>query len=219
MWHAAEFSDATEGVCPIVACIRPVDAGSMSRYRRIRVPGATYFFTVNLQDRRRTLLVDRISELRNAFRATRAVRPFAIEAIVILPEHLHCLWRLPEGDADNAIRWRQIKAGFSRALPATEGSMRRRREKGERGIWQRRFWERLILDEEDYRRHVDYVHFNPVKHGHVARASDWPWSSIHRAIRRAEMPADWGADVGIANTGERKAPQSNGVGLGPLKAG
>ena len=163
----------------------------MSRYRRVWVPGGTCFFTVNLLERRRTLLVDRIDALRVAFRTACAARPFAVEAIVVLPDHLHCLWRLPEGDADNATRWRHIKSTFSRLVPATKRRSRRRLAKGERGIWQRRYWEHLITDEDDRRRHIDYIHYNPVKHGHALHAAAWPWSSIHRGIRRGELPADW----------------------------
>lgn len=164
----------------------------MSRYRRVWVPGGTYFFTVNLLERRRTLLFDRVDDLRHAFRAARLARPFVIEAIVVLPDHLHCLWRLPEGDADNATRWRHIKSSFSRCIQPGERRSLRRRAKGERGIWQRRYWEHLIVDEEDFRRHVDYIHFNPVKHGYVMRAVEWPHSSIHAAIRRGALPEDWG---------------------------
>ena len=180
------------------------DVRGMSRYRRMWVPGGTYFFTVNLLERRRTLLVDRIDDLRAAFRVAHAARPFAIEAIVILPDHLHCLWRLPEGDADNATRWRHIKSAFSRRIPAGERRSPRRLYKAERGIWQRRFWEHLVTDENDFARHVDYIHINPVKHGHVARAADWPYSSIHGYIRHGWLPNDWAAPMDDAwNTGER----------------
>jgi putative transposase len=164
----------------------------MSNYRRMRVPGGTYFFTVNLLERRRRLLVDRIGDLRTAFRAARAVRPFEVLAIVVLPDHLHCLWRLPSGDSDNANRWAQIKSGFSRRLPIHERRSAQRMARRERGIWQRRYWEHLIRDENDLRRHVEYIHFNPVKHGYVVRASDWPHSSFRRWVERGEYPADWG---------------------------
>ena len=179
------------------------DARGMSRYRRMWVPGGIYFFTVNLLERRRTLLLDRIDDLRAAFRATHAVRPFTIEAIVILPDHLHCLWRLPEDDADNATRWRQIKSTFSRCLPKGERRSLRRERKTERGIWQRRYWEHLIADEDDLRRHIDYIHINPVKHGYVPRAADWPHSSIHRFIKRGDLPRDWACDCDGVGMGER----------------
>jgi Transposase and inactivated derivatives len=137
------------------------------------------------------LLVDRIDDLRTAVSVVKQRHPFDIVAWVGLPGHLHAVWTLPEGDGDCATRWMLIKAGFSRAIPKGERIRATRRRKGERGIWQRRFWEHLITDEDDLRRHVDYVHINPVKHGYAARAADWPFSSIHRCIRRGEMPEDW----------------------------
>jgi putative transposase len=165
-------------------------AAAMSNYRRLWVPGGTSFFTVNLFDRRRRLLVDRIDDLRAAFRDARAARSFDVLAIVILPDHLHCLWRLPSGDADNASRWAQIKAGFSRRIARDESGGRIARR--ERGIWQRRYWEHLILDDNDLRRHVEYIHFNPVKHGHASRPADWPHSSFARWVQRGDYAADWG---------------------------
>ena len=160
-------------------------------YRRIRQEGGTYFFTVNLAERSGTLLVDRIDDLRNAVRVVKQRHPFDIVAWIVLPDHMHAVWTLPEGDGDCATRWMLIKAGFSRSIPKGELIRATRRRKGERGIWQRRFWEHLITDEDDLLRHVDYVHINPVKHGYVMRAADWPYSSIHRYIRRGEMPGDW----------------------------
>jgi len=160
-------------------------------YRRIHQEGGTYFFTVNLAERSGTLLVDRIDDLRTAVRVVKQRHPVDIVAWVVLPDHLHAVWTLPEGDGDCATRWMLIKAGFSRAIPKGERIRATRRRKGERGIWQRRFWEHLITDEDDLRRHVDYVHINPVKHGYAARAADWPFSSIHRCIGRGEMPEDW----------------------------
>ncbi len=117
--------------------------------------------------------------------------PFVIDAIVIMPDHLHTVWTLPEGDSDYPTRWGLIKGGFSRALPATERLSKSRKQKGERGIWQRRFWEHVIRDENDYQRHVDYIHYNPVKHGFVKRPVDWRYSSIHRYIRQGILTSDW----------------------------
>ena len=165
----------------------------MTEYRRLKVAGGTYFFTLTLADRRETLLTDQIAGLRAAFRNVNARHPFAIQAVVILPDHLHAIWRLPDGDADYSLRWRLIKKAFSRALPGGEASTPSRSAKGERGIWQRRFWEHAIRDDADFARHVDYVHFNPVKHGHVARVSDWPFSSFHRYVRSGLLPEDWGS--------------------------
>ncbi len=165
----------------------------MPNYRRIRVPGGTYFFTVNLLERQRRLLIEHVDLLRDAFRVAHAARPFDTIAIVVLPDHLHCIWRLPEGDADNANRWAQIKSGFSRRLPAIERRSAQRVARRERGIWQRRFWEHLIRDDDDLRHHVDYIHINPVKHGHAVRACDWPHSSFHRWVAMGHYPMDWAA--------------------------
>jgi putative transposase len=167
----------------------------MTRYRRNFVPGGSFFFTVNLAERRLRLLTERVGQLRAAFRDTRSRHSFAIEAIVVLPDHLHAIWSLPEGDADFAVRWRLIKAAFSRGLPAGERISSSRAAKGERGIWQRRYWEHTLRDERDFARHMDYIHFNPVKHGYAARVKDWPYSSFHRMVRLGIYPADWAGDV------------------------
>ena len=160
------------------------------------MPGGTYFFTVNLLERRRRLLVERIETLGFAFRKARAERPFTTVACVVLPDHLHCIWTLPEGDSDIASRWHGIKSTFSREIPRLERRSSRRLAKGERGIWQRRYWEHLIRDERDMQNHIDYIHFNPVKHGYVVRAHDWPYSSLHRFVRDGVVPARWGEDSG-----------------------
>ena len=162
-----------------------------------------YFFTVNLADRSRRLLVERVDLLRDSVRQVRSAHPFTIVAWVVLPDHLHAVWMLPPDDADFSTRWMLIKAGFSRRVEGGESIRESRRIKGERGIWQRRFWEHQIRDDDDLQRHVDYVHINPVKHGHANRASDWPYSSIHRYIRAGEMAVDWSAapDVVVADGG------------------
>ena len=162
------------------------------RYRRTDVAGATYFFTVNLAERHRTLLTEHIALLRTVMHGVKQRHPFHVDAMVILPDHLHCVLTLPEGDADYPLRWALIKAGFSRRIPRTERRNSSRLDKGERGIWQRRYWEHMIRDERDYARHVDYIHFNPVKHGYVQRAADWPYSSIHRYITAGILTRDWG---------------------------
>jgi len=163
------------------------------RYRRANAAGGTYFFTVNLADRSRRLLVDRIDDLRASVSLVKQRHPFEIRAWVVLPDHLHAIWTLPAGDADFSTRWALIKAGFSRHIERGEWIGASRRAKGERGLWQKRFWEHQIRDETDLQRHVDYVHFNPVKHGHAARATDWPFSSIHRSIRTGDLAEDWAA--------------------------
>ena len=167
----------------------------MTNNRRNHIAGATYFFTVNLAERRSRLLTEQIDLLRAAFRETRANHPFGIEAIVVLPDHLHAIWSLPESDRNDATRWRLIKAHFSRALPKGERISPSRLSKGERGIWQRRYWEHTLRDERDFARHADYIHFNPVKHGQVTRVVDWPHSSFHRMVRLGVYPADWGGDM------------------------
>ncbi|MDR0771045.1 MAG: transposase [Burkholderiales bacterium] len=163
-------------------------------YRRAWQVGGTYFFTVNLAERKRTLLIDHIEELRDTVREVKQAHPFDIRAWVVLPDHLHAIWTLPDDDADFAIRWRLIKAGFSRGIPQGERISDARRRKGERGLWQRRYWEHLIVDEDDLQRHMDYVHINPVKHGYVLRASGWPYSSIHRCIRQGWLSEDWATE-------------------------
>jgi putative transposase len=192
--HATDVAipDMRQGCCLTVVLHRRRHAGGMSQYLRIWVPGGTYFFTVNLLERRRTLLVDHIDALRAAFRAAHAARPFHLIAYVILPDHLHCLWRLPDGDADNATRWRHIKSNFARSIPTGERLTTRRQAKGERGIWQRRYWEHLIHDEDDLRQHMDYIHINPLKHGHAVHVADWPYSSFHRYVRLGVVSLDWG---------------------------
>ena len=140
-------------------------------YRRTDVAGATYFFTANLAERHRALLTDHIATLRTEMRDVKQRHPFHIDAMVILPDHLHCVMTLPAGDADYPMRWTLIKAGFSRRIPKTERRNSSRIDKGERGIWQRRYWEHMIRDQHDYARHVDYIHFNPVTHGYAQRAT------------------------------------------------
>jgi putative transposase len=167
----------------------------MTDYRRNFIAGGFFFFTVNLADRRSRLLTEYIDELRTAFRETRRNHSFTTEAMVVLPDHLHTVWTLPEGDADFATRWRLIKSTFSRNLPIGERISGSRAAKGERGIWQRRYWEHTIRDESDFARHIDYIHINPIKHGLVTRVRDWPYSSFHRMVTLGVYPEDWAGDV------------------------
>jgi putative transposase len=164
-------------------------------YRRARVPGGTYFFTVNLADRRTDFLVRYIDDLRESLDKVKKAHPFALLSMAVMPEHLHSIWRLPEGDADYPARWGLIKAGFSRRLNATEHVRLSRKTKRERGIWQRRYWEHQIRDDADLARHIDYIHYNPVKHGLVERPVDWPHSTLHAYIKRGIVSADWGEDT------------------------
>ena len=156
----------------------------MPNYRRFTVPGSTLFFTV-VTYQRRPFLTEPLARrcLREAFQRVRARRPFEIPAIVLLPDHLHALWILPPGDADYSVRWRRIKEEFTERYQRQGGtesplSDSRQRRK-ERGIWQRRFWGHTIQDDEDFERHVDYIHYNPVKHGLAACPRD---CYIHRFI-------------------------------------
>ncbi len=170
----------------------------MPDYRRNYVPGGTYFFTVVVHQRRP--LFDREQTrvfLRNAILTVRRKRPFDIVAMVLLPDHLHCIWTLPQGDADYSTRWRQIKEEFTCAYleaGGEEGTRSASRQKrGERGIWQRRFWEHTCVDQDDLNRCIDYIHWNPVKHGLVERVCDYPWSSFHRYVEQGIYPFDWGS--------------------------
>ena len=171
------------------------------RYKRADIAGGTYFFTVNLADRSSRLLVEHIDDLRTAVKIVKHRHPFEIVAWVVLPEHMHAIWALPECDRDFPGRWSLIKSGFSRAIARSEAVSASRKGKRERGTWQRRFWEQWIRDETDLQRHVDYVHINPVKHGHAERAADWPHSSIHRYIRAGWLTADWACDADGDNIG------------------
>ena len=176
----------------------------MAEYRRNRVEGGCYFFTVNLSCRGSDLLVLEIEALRGAVRAARGRHPFAIDAWVVLPDHMHCIWTLPARDSDFPARWRMIKALFSRAVAVVGDRRASLVGKREVGIWQRRYWEHTIRDAADHAAHVDYVHFNPVRHGLVAHAGDWAFSSFGRCVARGIYPADWMMEgVGVVVAGER----------------
>jgi putative transposase len=166
------------------------------QYRRLWHAGGTYFFTVNLLQRRNNdLLVQHIDELWTSIAKVKQNYPFMIHAWVVLPDHFHCVIELPEGDADFATRLRLIKVGFSKALPKTEFRSDVRNARGERGIWQRRFWEHLIKSDKDYQAHVDYVHINPVKHGLVNQVKDWPYSTFHKLVEQGVYPENWGGEI------------------------
>ncbi|MFY0635944.1 MAG: transposase [Vannielia sp.] len=168
----------------------------MSDYRRASIPGGTFFFTVALADRGRRDLIEHIDLLREAYADTAGARPFATEAIVVLPDHLHAIWRLPEGDSDFSTRWKEIKAGFSKRLGVRRPRSASKQAKGEVGVWQRRFWEHVIRDRADMAAHLAYSWGNPVKHGLVARAVDWEASSIHRDMRAGRVPPEWAVPDG-----------------------
>jgi len=168
----------------------------MPDYRRAWHPGGTYFFTLNALERHdNDLLTRRIGLLRDMVRVVRRRHPFTIHGWVVLPDHLHCVIGLPPEDSDFATRWRLIKAGFSKRLPPTEQRSEVRRARGERGIWQRRYWEHLIQDDADFEAHMDYLHFNPVKHGHVTRVADWPYSTFHKLVALGIYFPDWAGSI------------------------
>ena len=175
----------------------------MSNYRRNYVAGGTYFFTVNLLERKKTILVDHIDELRLAVRKTKIKRPFHIDGWVVLPDHLHCILTLPKNDSDYSGRWREIKKAFSKLIPSDEYRSKTRIRRHERGIWQYRFWEHTICDEIDYQQHMDYLHFNPVKHGLVDAVEKWPYSTFHRLVTEGVYPQHWGTDRVLTIAGER----------------
>ena len=161
------------------------------QYRRAKAKGGTYFFTVNLVERNKKLLVEHINELRMAYKQVNQQYPFITNAIV-LPDHLHAIWTLPKNDLDYSTRWRLIKFHFSKSMLKTERINASRISKSERGIWQRRFWEHQIHSESDFIRHMDYVYYNPVKHGYVNNVTDWQYSSFHRDVNKGLYSREWG---------------------------
>jgi len=172
----------------------------MANYRRARVPGGTFFFTV-VTFRRRPLFAqtEHRQILREAVQLVRQRHPFTVNAWVLLPEHMHCVWTLPAGDSDFSMRWGLIKSGFSRHAKGLchreEWMSDSKRKRRETTIWQRRFWEHQIRSDEEYQIYMDYTHFNPVKHGLVARVADWPFSTFHRYVKLGVYPEDWGGGL------------------------
>jgi putative transposase len=168
----------------------------MPNYRRSKEEGGIYFFTV-VTYQRLSLFTDRDARkiLHDAWSDTQQRFPFETLAICLLPDHLHCLWRLPERDANYSIRWKEIKRLFTKGyvdnIGLGEVRNESRQKRHEAAIWQRRFWEHTIFDEKDFERHLDYIHYNPIKHGYVKCAGDWPWSSFHRYVAMGIYEADW----------------------------
>ena len=161
----------------------------MPNYRSTYIQGGCWFFTVNLQNSRSNLLLDEIVKFRLAYAQTQNHHPFQTNAIVILPNHIHAIWTLPRHDTDYSMRWRRVKSLFSKSLPKDEVRTNVQLKRGERGIWQRRFWEHAIRDENDFERHVHYCYGNPVKHGLVKDIADWPYSSYHRDVATGDYPS------------------------------
>ena len=175
----------------------------MSRYRRARTDGGTFFFTVALARRDQYLLVEYIDRLRFSYQTVAQTQPFSTIAICVLPDHLHAIWQLPEQDEDFSTRWARIKTGFSRGSPVAPDRSQSKISKREKGIWQRRFWEHQIRDEEGLRRHIDYIHYNPIKHGLVTQLRDWPYSSFHKLVHSGDLPEDWAGSSDDGSFGER----------------
>ncbi len=168
----------------------------MPNYRRAWHPGGTYFFTINLLERTDSdFLVRHVSLLREAISWAKRSHPFVIHAWVVLPDHMHCILSLPAGDTDFALRLRLIKTRFSRSIPDIEARSASRQRRGERGIWQRRYWEHLIRDDADFAAHMDYVHINPLKHGLVQQVADWPYSTFHRLVVEGVYPLNWAGEA------------------------
>ncbi|WP_297924207.1 transposase [uncultured Agitococcus sp.] len=165
----------------------------MRQYIRDRTAGGTYFLTFNLLNRQQTLLTDNIDKVRQAYRLTQQHQPFSLQAMVILPEHIHWLIQLPINDDNYAARVSLFKAAFSRQMAKTEILSQSRMAKRERGIWQRRFWEHRIRDEHDFKQHMDYIHYNPVKHGYTVAAKDWPFSTFHHWVSQKVYSQHWGS--------------------------
>jgi len=159
----------------------------MSNYRRVYIPGGTYFFTLVTYGRQ-AIFADgnRVEQLRQSFREAKAKRPFDLLAAVVLPDHLHCLWSLPEGDADYSTRWQMVKTSFSRHITS------KTRKNGAKTIWQPRFYDHCIRDENDLHKHLDYIHYNPVKHGLVSSPGEWPHSSFARFVALGWYASNWG---------------------------
>jgi putative transposase len=167
-------------------------------YRRAFIPGGSWFFTLVTESRRPVFASsENISVLREAFRSVKTKHPFTIDAIVIMPEHLHSIWTLPPGDADFSIRWRLIKTWFTKHCDLTMRAQPNaaRKVKNEQAVWQHRYWEHQLRDENDFARHVEYIHYYPVKHGHVSRPVDWEYSSFSRYVKEGTYPEDWGSSV------------------------
>ena len=164
----------------------------MPRY--VRAKGNIFFFTVVVAQRPSSLLVEEVDRLRRIYQTVQRRHSFETIAICVLPDHIHALWALPDGDTDFSRRWSLIKSGFSRGLDPQARSMSKV-AKREKGIWQRRYWEHTIRNDADFERHVDYIHFNPVKHGYVATVADWAYSSFHRHVEQGLLTKDWGGDL------------------------
>jgi putative transposase len=164
----------------------------MPDYRRRRVPGGTYFFTLVTYERRPIFTsASVVTLLRRAMGDERAHNAFEMDGGVVLPDHTHFLWTLPQGGDDYSSRIGRIKAAFTKALRATGETTGAGHQRGYADVWQPRFWEHVIRDRDDLNRHLDYIHYNPVRHGHVSCPHAWPHSSFGRWVERGGYEADW----------------------------
>lgn len=178
----------------------------MPNYRRKFIKGGTWFFTINLLDRKSNLLIEHFDDFIKALKSIKQNHPFRLDALTVLPEHFHMIMSLPETEADFSTRIRLIKGQFSRQIPNKDHNKSLSRTiRGERTIWQRRFWEHQIRNQEDYNRHIEYCYINPVKHGHVSRVKDWQYSTFHRDVQRGLFDDNWAGDVSFDDGfGERQ---------------
>ena len=164
----------------------------MTNYNRLKIDGAAYFFTLVLNDRiGSNLLITEFNQLKESIKKVKVSYPFKLNAMVVLPDHLHMIMSLPKNDTDYSVRIRLIKTYFSKSLNKTEAISTSRKSKEERGIWQRRYWEHVIRSETDFINHLNYIHFNPVKHGCCNRALDWPYSTFHNYVEKGLYPKSW----------------------------
>ncbi|WAJ70189.1 REP-associated tyrosine transposase [Catenovulum adriaticum] len=169
----------------------------MPNYKRFKKAGGLYFFTVTLANRfNNDLLIRHIELLRAVVKKVKTEYPFIIHAWCVLPDHMHCVIELPEGDDNFSLRWQLIKTHFSKKLPKSEFLSEVQLKRKERGIWQKRFWEHVIRDETDYWHHINYVHFNPLKHGLVTQLKSWPYSTFHQYVQAGVYSENWCGDTG-----------------------
>ena len=173
----------------------------MPNYRRYKGDGGCFFFTVALEDRSSRFLIDHIDDVREAYGYVQQRKPFKTHAICILPDHIHAIWGLPDDESDYATRWMLFKSFVSRRYPKCANRSPSKVKRGESGLWQRRFWEHMIRDDQDFENHLGYMYWNPVKHGYVETPEDWPYTSLHRdTVPLASLAAPY---EGFTTVGER----------------
>lgn len=172
----------------------------MVGYRRNYISGGTYFFTLALQNRTSEILIEKIELFKEAIHTVKLEHPFNMKAYVILPDHLHTLWELPEDDFNYSVRWQKIKTRFSKAI-INSGIVLNKTKHNEYDLWQRRFWEHTVRDQQDFENHVNYIHYNPIKHGLVDKLEDWPYSSFHHFVKTKKLPPNWAEKISEKTAG------------------